>query len=347
MRTVTCQKVREAQHASPLDVSLSLSPELPASKQCPAEVHAHAHPVASHRRDLTEVAAMTERTHISTDTAAHESIPPTRAEPFSVMGAAGLTLPPAACGCRRSRQPPGRAAGRGMRHPAPRPGRRGSAKDRCPRGRRRHHEGRRSWSPSPPREFKAFSAVCTHQGCGRLACHNTIDCACHNSKFALADGAVVSRTRHVSHCPPRRSPLTATSWSADLTGAVGEPPYSVSEWQIRRPTARPRAIDPARPRGLSVPRRLTAGHLCRQGQVAAPRLSSYFQDIGALHPRTATHGPHRRQVEWTVVATRSRRCNSNTAGSRSSIRASTSNTATTSPTPISRSRWGSSSPELR
>ncbi|MER7816700.1 Rieske (2Fe-2S) protein [Streptomyces sp. NPDC096153] len=41
-------------------------------------------------------------------------------------------------------------------------------------------------------EFKAFSAVCTHQGClvGKVA-NGTIDCPCHGSEFAAEDGAVV------------------------------------------------------------------------------------------------------------------------------------------------------------
>lgn len=40
--------------------------------------------------------------------------------------------------------------------------------------------------------FKAFSAVCTHQGCtvSKVAA-GTIDCPCHGSKFAIADGSVV------------------------------------------------------------------------------------------------------------------------------------------------------------
>lgn len=41
--------------------------------------------------------------------------------------------------------------------------------------------------------FKAFSAVCTHQGCtvSKVA-SGTIDCPCHGSKFAIADGSVVN-----------------------------------------------------------------------------------------------------------------------------------------------------------
>ncbi|MEE1761155.1 Rieske (2Fe-2S) protein [Streptomyces sp. SP18BB07] len=41
-------------------------------------------------------------------------------------------------------------------------------------------------------EFKAFSAVCTHQGCiVSSVSDETIDCACHGSKFKITDGAVV------------------------------------------------------------------------------------------------------------------------------------------------------------
>ncbi|WP_329520416.1 Rieske (2Fe-2S) protein [Spirillospora sp. NBC_01491] len=40
-------------------------------------------------------------------------------------------------------------------------------------------------------EFKAFSATCTHSGCltDRVAA-GTIDCPCHGSRFAVADGRV-------------------------------------------------------------------------------------------------------------------------------------------------------------
>ncbi|WP_329277243.1 Rieske (2Fe-2S) protein [Streptomyces sp. NBC_00691] len=42
-------------------------------------------------------------------------------------------------------------------------------------------------------EFKAFSAVCTHQGClvNKVA-DGTIDCPCHGSKFRVTDAAVVA-----------------------------------------------------------------------------------------------------------------------------------------------------------
>jgi Rieske Fe-S protein len=40
-------------------------------------------------------------------------------------------------------------------------------------------------------DFKAFSAVCTHQSCVVSGvADGTIDCACHGSKFDIATGAV-------------------------------------------------------------------------------------------------------------------------------------------------------------
>ncbi|MER7184964.1 Rieske (2Fe-2S) protein [Streptomyces hyaluromycini] len=53
-------------------------------------------------------------------------------------------------------------------------------------------------------EFKAFSAICTHQGCTvNQVVDGTIDCPCHGSKFHIADGSV-------AHGPATR-PLPAES----------------------------------------------------------------------------------------------------------------------------------------
>ncbi|MFC7449881.1 Rieske (2Fe-2S) protein [Rhodococcus daqingensis] len=45
-----------------------------------------------------------------------------------------------------------------------------------------------------PGVFKAFSAVCTHQGClVSEVSDGTINCSCHGSRFSIADGSVVRR----------------------------------------------------------------------------------------------------------------------------------------------------------
>ncbi|MER6440557.1 MULTISPECIES: Rieske (2Fe-2S) protein [unclassified Streptomyces] len=41
-------------------------------------------------------------------------------------------------------------------------------------------------------EFKAFSAICTHQGCTvSTVADGTIDCPCHGSKYRITDASVV------------------------------------------------------------------------------------------------------------------------------------------------------------
>jgi nitrite reductase/ring-hydroxylating ferredoxin subunit len=42
------------------------------------------------------------------------------------------------------------------------------------------------------RSFKAFSSICTHEGCFVNSVSNgTINCPCHGSKFSIKDGSVV------------------------------------------------------------------------------------------------------------------------------------------------------------
>ena len=48
-------------------------------------------------------------------------------------------------------------------------------------------------------EFKAFTSVCTHQGCTVAEVVQTINCNCHGSKFSITDGSVVNGP------PPRHS----------------------------------------------------------------------------------------------------------------------------------------------
>ncbi len=51
-------------------------------------------------------------------------------------------------------------------------------------------------------EFKAFSAVCTHQGClVKEVVDGTVNCPCHGSRFSVADGSVKAG--------PARRPLPA------------------------------------------------------------------------------------------------------------------------------------------
>ncbi len=56
-------------------------------------------------------------------------------------------------------------------------------------------------------DVKAFSAVCTHQGCIVSDVTDTINCACHLSRFSLEDGSVVDG--------PAPSPLPEVAVTVD------------------------------------------------------------------------------------------------------------------------------------
>jgi nitrite reductase/ring-hydroxylating ferredoxin subunit len=57
-------------------------------------------------------------------------------------------------------------------------------------------------------DIKAFTAVCTHQGCVVASVSDgTINCECHGSKFSIADGSVVNG--------PATSPLDEIAISVD------------------------------------------------------------------------------------------------------------------------------------
>jgi len=61
--------------------------------------------------------------------------------------------------------------------------------------------------------FKAFTAVCTHQGCivGTVS-GGTINCPCHGSKFSIANGSVVNG--------PATSPLAPVGIKVQGTSIV-------------------------------------------------------------------------------------------------------------------------------
>jgi Rieske Fe-S protein len=61
--------------------------------------------------------------------------------------------------------------------------------------------------------FKAFTAVCTHQGCiVSTVSGGTIDCPCHGSKFSIKDGSVVNG--------PATQPLAAIAIKVEGTSIV-------------------------------------------------------------------------------------------------------------------------------
>ena len=57
-------------------------------------------------------------------------------------------------------------------------------------------------------DFKAFSAVCTHQGClVETSSEGTIPCPCHSSMFSLEDGSPISG--------PASAPLESVAITVD------------------------------------------------------------------------------------------------------------------------------------
>jgi Rieske Fe-S protein len=63
-------------------------------------------------------------------------------------------------------------------------------------------------------EFKAFTAICTHQGCVVGAVEdNTITCPCHGSQYSAEDGSVVTG--------PATAPLAAIDIKVEGGSVVG------------------------------------------------------------------------------------------------------------------------------
>jgi Rieske Fe-S protein len=62
-------------------------------------------------------------------------------------------------------------------------------------------------------EFKAFTAICTHQGClVSEVVNNEIICPCHGSKFSATDGTVING--------PAQTPLAPAAVTVDGTSIV-------------------------------------------------------------------------------------------------------------------------------
>ncbi|MFB4309900.1 Rieske (2Fe-2S) protein [Actinomadura sp. GTD37] len=63
--------------------------------------------------------------------------------------------------------------------------------------------------------FKAFTAVCTHQGCTVGSVRNgVIHCACHGSEFKIADGSVA---KGPADKPLREYPVTVQNGGVVVT----------------------------------------------------------------------------------------------------------------------------------
>jgi|DeeseametaMP0747_FD_contig_31_791005_length_2324_multi_5_in_0_out_0_2 nitrite reductase/ring-hydroxylating ferredoxin subunit len=66
-----------------------------------------------------------------------------------------------------------------------------------------------------PGTFRAFSAICSHQGCTVNRVRNgTIECPCHNSAFSITDGVVV-RSPATEPLPNRAVTRTVDTLTVD------------------------------------------------------------------------------------------------------------------------------------
>ena len=125
----------------------------------------------------------------------------TRRTVVAVAGAGGLTAVLAACGGSNSGSPgPGGSTNDGGSDP----GGRASAPSgtgkgtplakasEIPEGGGKIFAGQKVVVTQPSAdEFKAFSAICTHQGCTVSEVKDgTIHCPCHGSRFRITDGSV-------------------------------------------------------------------------------------------------------------------------------------------------------------
>ena len=127
---------------------------------------------------------------------------PSRRNVLTGLAAAGLAMPLlAACGAGDSNttgstnsagDPTAAPSAGGSPHAAASPGSGGIKTSEIPVGGGKIFASDRVVVTQPTAgQFKAFSAICTHQGCpvSKIS-GGTIDCPCHFSKFSIVDGSV-------------------------------------------------------------------------------------------------------------------------------------------------------------
>ncbi|MEU7045555.1 Rieske (2Fe-2S) protein [Streptomyces varsoviensis] len=142
-----------------------------------------------------------------------EPAPPCRRTVIAAVGGMGLAAALTACGgsdsdakdAPDSEQPKDGATTPGGDAADPPGGGQALAKtSEIPQGGGKVFEAHKVVVTQPAKgQFKAFSAVCTHQGClVRDVSNGTINCPCHGSKYSVEDGSV----RH----GPATKPLPAT-----------------------------------------------------------------------------------------------------------------------------------------
>jgi Rieske Fe-S protein len=84
-------------------------------------------------------------------------------------------------------------------------------------------------------EFKGFSTICTHQGCAvDKVAGGTINCPCHGSKFAIADGSVKAGP---AKKPLPEQPVTVTADGKITTGSGSGAPQTSEEPPAEKPPA--------------------------------------------------------------------------------------------------------------
>ena len=129
----------------------------------------------------------------------------------ALLAGAGVTCAAMLAGCSTQRVTPatsGTAASAGGSTP---PATALAATSQVPDGGGKIIDAKRIVITQPqPGSFKAFSAICTHEGCFvDSVSKGTINCPCHGSKFSITDGSVV-------HGPATR-PLPAIAINVEGT----------------------------------------------------------------------------------------------------------------------------------